>query len=69
MDIDQRMEALLKDHQEMGARPAQEPNNGDAYPATLPLREAGTSGGKTVIDKTAKQETTAKQTRTTSKKK
>ena len=31
-DIDQRMAALLKDHQEMGARPEQEPDNGDAVP-------------------------------------
>ena len=29
-DIDQRMAALLKDHQEMGARPAQEPVSTDA---------------------------------------
>lgn len=31
-DIDQRMANLLKDHQEMGARPQQEPVSVDAAP-------------------------------------
>ena len=37
-DIDQRMANLLKDHQEMGARPAQEPVSED-IPATEPAPE------------------------------
>jgi hypothetical protein len=53
--IDQRMKALLKDHQEMGARPKREPGNGDAYDARLPLREVGTDGRKTVIAKDSKK--------------
>ena len=32
-DIDARMAAVLKDHQEMGARPAQEPTTEDVPPA------------------------------------
>ena len=35
-DIDQRLAALLKDHQEMGARPAQEPVTEDATPVEEP---------------------------------
>lgn len=42
-DIDARMAALLKDHQEMGARPAQEPVSTDA-PSSLP--RSMTSGAK-----------------------
>lgn len=37
-DIDERMAALLKDHQEMGARPKQEPVSVDA-PAAPPAEE------------------------------
>lgn len=40
-DIDQRMAALLKDHQEMGARPAEEPVSTDAPdPATKTTKKA-----------------------------
>lgn len=39
-DIDARMEALLKDHQAMGARPMKEPPNGDLFPPTYPLQTA-----------------------------
>lgn len=38
-DIDSRMEALLKDHQEMGARPAKEPVSADTFPPDLPLSQ------------------------------
>jgi hypothetical protein len=49
--IDERMKALLKDHQEMGARPKRDPSNGDLYDNSYPLAEVGTKNGKTVIDK------------------
>ena len=52
-DIDDRMAALLKDHQEMGARPEVDATV-DTYEATYPLQEKSslpksmTSGAKTV---------------------
>jgi hypothetical protein len=50
-DIDQRMAALLKDHQEMGARPKQEPQNTDRDDVSVHPGRAGTDGNKTVIAK------------------
>ena len=41
-DIDDRMAALLADHKDMGARPEQEPSNGDIgdlHETTYPLKE------------------------------
>jgi hypothetical protein len=52
--IDQRLKALLKDHKEMGARPQREPATHDAAPNSVPLREVGTDGRKTVIPKSKK---------------
>lgn len=51
--IDERMAALLKDHQRMGARPMDEPVAGDAHEPTLPLRKTGHA--KTVAHETAIQ--------------
>jgi hypothetical protein len=49
--IDERMKALLKDHQEMGARPKREPATDDAAPASTPLGRVGTDdNGKTITD-------------------
>jgi hypothetical protein len=53
--IDQRLKALLKDHKEMGARPQREPATNDAAPNSVPLREVGTDGRKTVIAKDSKK--------------
>ena len=50
-DIDQRMAALLKDHQEMGARPKSEPTSTDV-PSSLP--RSMTSGAKPVKKATKK---------------
>lgn len=50
--IDDRMKALLKDHQEMGARPMKEPRSGDLYDPTLPLRETGPSKAELGLEKT-----------------
>lgn len=59
-DIDQRMANLLKDHQEMGARPEQEPTStGDTYGSTYPLRPV----------KAPAQKATAKTTKKATKKK
>jgi hypothetical protein len=49
-DIDQRLANLLKDHQEMGARPKQEPANTDRDDVSVHPGRAGTDGRKTVIE-------------------
>ena len=51
-NIDDRMAALLRDHQEMGARPADD-SGGDTYEATYPLKKKAdtTTDGRNTMPK------------------
>ena len=59
LDIDERMAALLKDQQEMGGRPTEEPDSGDdTYEDALPLTRKGSK--ETVAEEVAKEKKAAK---------